>query len=327
MTTRSDTVVVQTLPGGTRHLESRLLHVAIEPAHGGKIRSFTSKRTGVDYLFTDPRTRFTDLGGYSDHDISGFDECFPTVWACNYPDGGRQGMALSDHGYLWRGAWRIEQDAGARSGSAWADQRITLVKEIPELHCRFRRTCYLDGEASLKLEYMVENCGDEPLKYIYSAHPMLASDRDTRLVLGEGVKEVFVFFAANAGRLTSGSWAPWPLPDDSNSLPPFDWQRKSVVKLYTPAGSCSKARIERQGFGEALQFECDPVALPHLGVLISQGYDTDDAGPFRREVFLGLEPTTGMGDDLPTCETTGTVKVLQPGQPLRFWIRLSLLTL
>ncbi len=135
MTIRANIATVQTLPGDIIHLENRLLHVAIEPAHGGKIRSFTSKRTGVDYLFADPRTRFTDLGDYSDHDISGFDECFPTVWPCNYPDGSCHGMPLRDHGYLWQGAWQPEQGAGIRDGTERDEQRVTLVTDTPELRC------------------------------------------------------------------------------------------------------------------------------------------------------------------------------------------------
>jgi len=116
------------------------------------------------------------------------------------------------------------------------------------------------------------------------------------------------------------------LPTKANLGPPFSPDRHSVIKLYTPKLEEGRARaaICHASLGQALQFEFDPIQLPHLGVLYVQGYDPAN-GPFQDEVFFGLEPTTGVGDDLPTCHRTGTVAELAPGESKEFWIRLRLL--
>ena len=62
-------------------LENDILKVSIHPYLGGKIRSFISKSTGTELLYQDSRTEFSNRD-YSAHDVSGFDECFPTVGPC-----------------------------------------------------------------------------------------------------------------------------------------------------------------------------------------------------------------------------------------------------
>ena len=302
-------------------LESEEIRVLIDPRAGGKIRSFFSKSTQTEFFYTDPRGTSIEEGtDYTrNHDISGYDECFPTVWPCAYPDGKRKGNPMGDHGYLWQGPWhaRIEDDC------------VKMSKDIPEFECCFERTCRLDSERSLRLDYTITHDGDEPLKYIYSAHPLLAAREDTQLVLPEEINKMFVFAAENIPGLSNRSWIDWPPPRsvDIGLQPPFSTKNESEVKLYCPRLRTGRAAVHRADVGEALQFEFDTAALPYLGVLISQGYDSDEGGDFEGELILALEPTTGIGDDLPTCESTGTVQNILPGQSVAFWIRLTLLDL
>ena len=99
-----------------------------------------------------------------------------------------------------------------------------------------------------------------------------------------------------------------------------------MVKLCSDRLKEGRAVIYHRDLREGLQFEFDTENLPHLGVLIQQGYSPDETAASNRQLFLGLEPTTGMGDDLPSCESTGTVREIQPGQEVRFGIRLKLLS-
>ena len=76
--------------------------------------------------------------------------------------------------------------------------------------------------------------------------------------------------------------------------------------------------------GERLLFTFDTEALPHLGLLAAQGYDSLGDGHFAGELLLALEPTTGIGDDLVTCQWAGTLRMLEPGAELSVWICISL---
>jgi len=295
-------------------LEGKNLRVIVDPIAGGKIRSLFSKRTGIEYLYQDPRQNFTPGPSYGSHDLSGFDECFPTVWPCSYPDGKRQGLELGDHGWLWQQPWKAEV----------ADGQVIMRCEIAQLNCEFQRTCRLSSDDGLTLDYRITNHDEEPLKFIYSAHPLLAAGPDTQLMLPDEVEEVFVFFVANATGIPESSWIAWPPPDNADLLAPYSASRKSCFKGYTRRLKTGRASVRHADRGERLQFEFNSEDLPHLGFLMSQGFDEDPHGSFAGELFLALEPTTGVGDDLPTCEQTRTTATLEPGETKPFTIQLSL---
>ena len=295
-------------------LEDGDLHVVVDPDNGGKIRSLCSKRTGRQYLYQDPRANFTTGSAYGSHEISGFDECFPTVWPCTYPDGKLRGLDLGDHGLLWQQAWHSEL----------AGNRVAMRCNVPQLNCEFQRTCRIDSGNCLSLDYRITNYGEQPLKYIYSAHPLLAAGPDTELVLPDDMDEVYVFFVANVAGISERSWIAWPPPNADNLRAPYSADRSSCFKAFSRTLESGRASVRHAQCRERLQFDFDPGELPHLGFLISQGFDEDVRGPFANQVFVALEPTTGVGDDLSTCEQTGTTAPLDPSQTKSFSIRLTL---
>lgn len=299
-------------------LESEDIKVLIDPQTGGKIRSLFSKRTQTEFFYVDPRGSLEAGNDYTNnHDISGYDECFPTVGPCIYPDGKRKGMHMGDHGYLWQGPWEARID----------NDRVIMSKDISEFQCRFERTCYLDSACSLRLDSTLTNYGDEPLKYIYSAHPLLAGGEDARLVLPKEVDKMFVFWVGNVPGLSDNTWIKWPPSDKANLQPPYSVKRESAVKLFCPMLENNRVAIHRMDVGKALQFEFDTTTLKYLGVYIQQGYNPDKKGHSKGEILLALEPTSGIGDDLSTCESTGTLQKILPGKPVRFWIKLTVVDL
>ncbi|RKY06834.1 MAG: hypothetical protein DRP56_06715, partial [Planctomycetota bacterium] len=167
---REKRTVVKKLPSEII-LENSSIKVVIDPNCGGKICSFVSKRTNTEFLYQDTRKKFSN-NGYSEHDISGFDECFPTVAACGFKTD--EGINYyEDHGLLWQRAW----DAEVRG------DRVVMSKDIPQLKCCFERSCQLQGPNSLMLKYKISNKGDRSLPYIYSAHPLLSVNEQTVLEL------------------------------------------------------------------------------------------------------------------------------------------------
>ena len=299
--------------GGTIILESDAVRIVIDPQAGGKIRSFFSKQSQSEFLYTDSKETFSS-DTFSLHDISGFDDCFPTVAPCAYPSGKRKGSMLTDHGWLWSDPWQAEI----------TEDRVRMFRDLVDEDCFFERTCSLEDACTLRLDYLIRNSGAEPLKYVYSAHPMLYGDADTEFVFPETMKRVYVYLTINGRGLEDGTWMDWPPPDETTLNGPFVPEWGSVAKLFSEKLSDGRASIRHKKTGEALQIEFDTDALPHLGILLCQGFDAPENPNLQNEILLGLEPTTGVGDDLPTCERTGTLCELPPNQELRFWIKLSL---
>lgn len=121
-----------------------------------------------------------------------------------------------------------------------------------------------------------------------------------------------------------GEWFDVPGPVPSDLVGPFDLGRRTFAKLFSDRLQEGRAAVEYPDTAERLVFSFDARTLPHLGLLAAQGYDSMGDGHFAGEYLLALEPTTGIGDDIPTCQRTGTLRVLEPGAELSFRICISL---
>ena len=302
--------ITQNSANHTIYLESNNLRISIEPRNGGKIKSFFSKRSSKELFFQDGRKMFSD-SRYSDHDISGYDECFPTVIQCDYPDGTRKGTDMGDHGWLWQKPWK----------SRIVGEKVVMSCDLPDLECSFERTCKFENETTLRLDYVIRNYGRITCKYLYSAHPMLFADERSQVVLPEEVHRVFVSGAQNIPGLEEMRWTDWPIAGAA-ILEDLSPDHHSVIKFYSEPLIVGKAGIFYKDSNEHLELEFDTDELPHLGVFYSQGYADSVDKYFKDVVFVGLEPTTGAGDDVPMCGKTKTVKTLPAGEEAEFWIKL-----
>jgi len=296
-------------------LENEALKVIIDPDAGGKIRSFLSKKSGQEYLFQDPRSEFDASKGYSYHDITGYDECFPTVGPCKYPGDPWDGREVDDHGNLWQGPWKVERDGDL----------VEMSREVPEYECLFERTLTLEDGGSLRFDYRIKNKGVYPVKYVYSAHPLFLGTPRTELILPEEMERVYVYSATNIPGFEEGDWTDWPPPEESGLNQLLAAERNSCAKLFSPPLMEGKAGIRHGGTGERLEIDFDAETLPFLGILYVQGYDTLGDGVFKDSLFTAIEPTTGVGDEFPTCEANGTLLELEPRRDTKFWIRFSII--
>lgn len=141
------------------------IRAVILPELGGKIGSLVSLRTGREFLLQHAdrpyrRARYADPMG--DYDISGFDECLPTVSECPYPDPPFAAAIMPDHGEVWSRPWKLEIRG----------EELILEMEGVRLPYRLRRKTRLAGPV-LELDYEITNTGNHPFKYLWSAHPLL----------------------------------------------------------------------------------------------------------------------------------------------------------
>jgi galactose mutarotase-like enzyme len=288
-----------------------VLQLTVDASSGGKIRSLRSLRTGTEYFYQDSRAGFLDVS-YSDHDISGIDECFPTVMACQYPHGRWRSLHLGDHGLLWRRPWKV-----TRSETA-----ITAAIELSSIPIRFERVCRLAGPGEVVLEYTIENRGNEPFEFLYAHHLMLAADHQTRIKYPAEMDSAYATVIQHVDGVEKGDWLDWPPPSYLDISEPFDPRRGSLIKLFSPELTTGRFSISHASNPESLHVEFDAAHLPYLGVLIAQGYNP--LGRDREGLIIGVEPTTGIGDDLASCRETKTGRELKPGSPLRFQIKYAL---
>jgi len=291
-------------------LSSPALALQADPACGGKLRSLVSLRSGREYFYQDTRPAFDGTKGYSYHDISGCDECFPTVAPCQGRTSDGRAYDYADHGSLWQGRWEVRDDGDA----------LDMSCEACDANCAFLRRCSFLAEDTLRLEYRIRNLGSAAVPFVYSAHPLLAANEHTRVVLPGEMTRAFCYVSAPSSGLSDGQWFDLPCAVQRDLVGPLSLDRRTFAKLFSDRLHEGRAAVEYPDSGERLVFTFETASLPHLGLLAAQGYDSLGDGHFAGEFLLALEPTTGIGDDLPTCQATGTLQLLDPGSELSFCI-------
>jgi len=296
-------------------LESPKIRMVCHPDLGGKISSFISINSDRDFLYQDRRQNFDGSISYSHHDISGFDECFPTIAEDICRDDQYEGLNFPDHGFLWNRQWQVLSNTA---------QRFDLLSEVPEINAHFSRSAELIDDVTVELKYKISYAGQSPLRYVYSAHPLLASGPNVRFLLPDYQGRAYVYHAMQVPEWTPRTWINWPGDAGQAVCSPLVQDRHQLGKVMLPNLSVGSAAVYHDDVQEGLRLNWDVEKLPHLGVLTVLGYDTLGDGYFTNEAFIGLEPTNGIADELEVCELEDKVAVLEPNSDVEFWIQLRL---
>jgi len=289
-------------------LSSPELSVTMTPELGAKIVSLVDRRAGLEWLSGPLRGRTVGRPPYgslySDQDMAGWDEMFPTITACQYPGAGpRHGVDLPDHGEAWTLPWLVRQAA---------PEGLTLELTGQALRYTLTRQADLPEPAALRLRYRLENHEPEPLPYLWAAHPQFLCGDQGRVVFPAQVRQVINTIGAEWG------WGP---PETR-----FDWPEATGVdgkpvrldltgpptlkrgrKLFAlPEARPDWAAVLREESGEWLRFEWNPEELPYLGLWV-------DEGALNENTVAAPEPMTAWYDGLALAVGKGHVKTVPPG--------------
>jgi galactose mutarotase-like enzyme len=290
--------------------------VTILPRLGGKIGSIKIgdlellQRPLIPY---GPRTRTM---GFDEGDASGWDECLPSVAACEIET--EAGTAsVPDHGDMWRTQWSGIRDQ--RSGTS-DEGSGTLRGECFSLPLALERTVGLSESATgwkVRLNYTVRNSGSFAVPWSWAAHPLFAVEAGDRIVL-PGSIETLRLEGSGGGRLgAAGDSVSWPLAtlangsqtDLSIALGP---ESGIGDKLF--AGPLTDAEswcvLERPRAGVRIKVNFDAGELPYLGLWICYGGWPERPGP--KQMCVALEPATAPVDSL--AETGPWSRVLGAGE-------------
>ncbi|HEY3343679.1 MAG TPA: hypothetical protein VGJ97_02060 [Anaerolineaceae bacterium] len=293
-------------------LSSPDLTVVIVPSMGAKIVSLVDRRRGSEWLIGPGARPFkpAEYGAvFTDQDMSGWDEMFPTISACAYPGpNALHGASLPDHGEVWALPWQI---VPSEPGS------LSLAVSGRALPYRLTRTADFPEPGSLRLRYTLQNNDADAMPYLWAAHPQFTCGPDGQVVLPDEVRQVVNTLPAEWG---------WGAPETR-----FDWPAASALdgspvradlvgapdlrrgrKLFAlPHVRPSWAAVLRRDTGLWLRFEWDPQRVPYLGVWV-------DEGAFNHASVAAPEPMTAWYDNLALAHSTGHAAIL-PGGETHAW--------
>lgn len=286
-------------------LESSALLVDILPEVGGKVGQIRDKASGRDLLIQAQRAYRTIAfdGDWLQHDTSGMDNCFPNVAAGAYPESPWNSTQLPDLGEWTHSAWNI-----AKFG---ADELVMQMTGhvLPYLAVK---TIHFTDKQTLEFSYSVENRGQFPLRYLWSAHPLIAVQDAYELRLPPG-DLTFKFFPPNEDVYT------WP------------WLgRRQISSEWIPHGTTLKIFVTglSEGWctlalpGNILRFTFDLCALPVLGIWFNNfGFPRESNRPFR---CIAVEPCTSPSDLLDNLDSAAYPRIAA-GETARWSMQLTIL--
>ncbi len=297
-------------------MENEVLRAVFLPDYGSKMVSLLHKRTGREILFQPSETEL-ELpyygADYAAWDASGFDELFPSIDASFYPEEPWRGQYIPDHGELWTLSWSADITPKGLEFRVQSPRFPYAIK---------KRVNLIDN--LLQLEYRAFNQAQQPFKFIWAAHLLLASEKERiSLLLPEEVEEVI-----NVKRDEHlGAWGErhsYPLTGSQQTGESIDLSTMdasgcgSSQKFYAlhplQKGCCGVEFIDT---GERLLYSFPPDRVPYLGVWKSQG-------GFRGDYNLALEPCTGAFDDLYLADKLDRVSAIPAQGSLSWYLQLRL---
>jgi galactose mutarotase-like enzyme len=289
-------------------LENDTLRTVVVPDLGAKLVSLFDKRTQLEWLVGPgdrPVKKVPYGANFVDQDMSGWDEMFPTIVACEYPAPGENfGAPLPDHGEVWPLSWTFEP---ARPDS------LRLSVEGKALQYRLTRTLMYNAADTLHMYYEVENLDRERMAYIWAAHPQFVCGDKAEIILPQQVKEVCNTIPAEYGWGEPETRFDWPetlsvegerVRIDRTGPASLNQARKFFVVPETPV---RWAGLVRQPAKNWLRLEWDPDLVPYLGVWV-------DEGLLNHESVVALEPITGFYDSLAVAWEKKRVTMIEPGE-------------
>jgi hypothetical protein len=270
-------------------LEGEAVRGVILPDLGTKLASLVHLPTGRELIYQRadwsvfPQPPYGAI--FTDFDLSGFDDMFPTIDVCRYPGGAWDGTVLPDHGEVWALPWET------------AVEGETLVASIHgwRLPYRLEKRIRAAGSGGLRIDYRATNLAAEDLHVLWAAHPLCTCTEATRIVLPPGIPGVVNAYPVSRRFARYAARADWPVmttrDGEEHHLDRIGPAALGLAEKYwvdgrMPAGW---AALHHTDTGEALGFAWPVETVPYLGVWVTEG---GLAGHYH----VALEPGTAAMD-------------------------------
>lgn len=297
-------------------IETAHLKLAVLPELGAKVISLRWKETGHEFLWRYPGRHFQRAdyaADYTRYDLSGWDECFPTIFAVPYPDAPWQGIHVPDHGELWTLPWQWD----------FVDNQLRMWTHSVRFAYRFERTFHFAENGSVQIDYAVHNPTAFPFKALWSMHPFLNATPASRILIPEARVRVELSLHERLGAFLSEH--PWPVAElrngervDMSVMGPRG--QNALEKLFTTPLAEGWAALFDEGDDHFLAFTFDPATVPFVGICLIRDSQLGDSSVYTAI----LEPCTGWPDRLDLAATRGAGMVIPPQGDARWSVTLHL---
>jgi hypothetical protein len=300
-------------------LDNGVVRAIVLPELGGKIISLVRLASGREHLISLPagaKFRKPHYGAtFVDYNNVGFDECIPSVAACTYPEGAFAGTKLPDHGDVWSLPWKPTIDS----------DQLSLSVEGRSLPYAFRKRFSLQDD-ELVLEYELQSKSAGAFDYLWSSHPLLATEPGATILLPLE-NAAFLIDSSQDGRLgVPGESCSWPVSrlkeGGHDDLRVMKTRGRASDKIFTPRLHTGYCGLHYPSTNESIVFKFDIDSIPYAGLWICHG-GTGPHNP-REPYTIAMEPCNGRPDSLVQAIARGESATLLPHAINKWSLRVGL---
>lgn len=283
------------------------IELIIIPDYGGKLASIKSKLSNREFLFQSKEDKLkipSYASSFSDYDSSGFDEVFPTIDACPYPDGLNKNKLVPDHGEVWAMPWNFKIE----------ENTIKLWVESKNFSYILEKQIKLEGNC-VNFTYTLKNLSkNDNFKFIWTPHALLNGNESTKIVIPKYLDTIISVEHSSQHLGSWGSIHSYPLTKSLKTNKLIDLSRLEDKS----ANNCEKfyflnklkendyCGVDYTDTKEKLLYKYDVDKVPYLGVWKTHG-------AYRGDYNFALEPCTGVYDDLYLASKIKKVPIIEAG--------------
>ncbi|MDC7227756.1 MAG: hypothetical protein PQJ61_13410 [Spirochaetales bacterium] len=286
-------------------IENEIIRAEIVPSSGARTASLIYKPENAELLWQNESAEHAPVKyaqNFPEGEKSGFDEMFPTINECVYPDYPWEGTMLPDHGEVWALPWQKEIQP---------DAAIFTVHGM-RLPYSFSKRVRLE-DAVLKTVYRLENHSPYSMLFLYAAHPLFNVEPGDRIEVPANLDE-FRNAVPSIALPEYGSLHSWSdefavMPDQSP-----DGYKKYYFTGENTEGWCA---LHRAALGLEIRMSVSAKQLPFLGIWMNEG-------GWDKQFNLALEPASAPMDDLPAARKFGAESVIAPNEVIEWNLDIQL---
>jgi hypothetical protein len=309
------------------------VELTVIPGLGGKIISI--RWEDFELLAHNPRKPLRPAvyaAPYSQFDASGFDECFPTIGPCVYPEYPWEGIEMPDHGEVWALPWQANgeqidnpENAGESGMPVENTEELCMQVNGVRVPYTFHKMIKICAPGIISFDYRLTNHSLYTFKYLWSSHPLFAPQPGMRLCLPPGTR-VRVDWSKE-GRL-GDIWTEhnWPITQDKQGNPVdlsmiLPAKAQTVDKLYSTRMGEGWCALYEPSCGRYAAFIFSPQQIPYVGLSINLGgWPVDEPGYYN----IGLEPCCGYPDRLDLAIERGEAACIAPEESVEWSMYLNI---
>ncbi|KRF43810.1 hypothetical protein [Paenibacillus sp. Soil787] len=264
------------------------ISLTVIPSLGSKVTSLVNRKTNREWLWRSGKPLGnTGFGSsFSTGDESGWDEMFPSINKCFYPEKPWKNQMIPDHGEVWSLEW---------SSHSLGDELYCRVNGVHFPYTLEKVYSFAD-EDTLRIDYCLKNHASSPFSFLWAAHPLFRVREGMVLNVPNNMTEIEISYSEQERLGVFNDRKSWPLIQTDNGSVDLSMIEPAEGKFAEKYWFAKKvkngwAQLSDPATGEAVTLRFPPEQVPYLAIWANYG-------GYGGHYHFAIEPATGKMDDL-----------------------------